>query len=404
MNFGRVEPTSRQQRFWNHVGQLLDEIVTDEVHNIIRETGDLAEDSVISALAAEGLLCPAWPVQDGGAGLDRVEERIFELELDRHRMPRVGGDMVWSTVVRFGVPDLVAELKPKVAAGTARFCLGYTEPDGGSDIAAAKVRAVQDGEDWIINGTKVFTTSAHKAQYVFLITRTDPTLPKHQGLTMFLVPLDTPGIEIHGIRTFGGERTNIVHYGDVRVPDRYRLGEVNDGWRVLRGPLDAEHEFRQQGDNLKEPSGRWFIRRSPLERSFDAVVQWARAAVRPDGTCLLDDPSVRMRLGRIAADIEWASCCEGPMGRVASADVVLRGSAELVDLVGPEALIAFGEPGALDEGAVDHAHRFAQGAATYGGTVEVFRQMIAQHMLGLPRPQYPGSIMLANKRRDSGTA
>ena len=139
---------------------------------------------------------------------------------------------------KYGQPELVAELKPKVAKGEVRFCLGYTEPDGGSDIAAAKTRAVQEGDEWVINGSKMFTTGAHMSQYIFLITRTDPEQPKHRGLTMFLVPTDWPGVEVHALQTIGEERTNITYYGDVRLPDLYRIGPVNDGWTVVHGPLD----------------------------------------------------------------------------------------------------------------------------------------------------------------------
>ena len=123
-----------------------------------------------------------------------------------------------------------------MAAGRVRFCLGYSDPEGGSDIAAAHLRAVPDGDEWVLNGAKMFTTGAHNCQYTFLITRTDPALPKHKGLTMFLVPLDVPGVEIQAIRTYGGERTNAVYYADVHVPDRYRMGGVNDGWAVAARP------------------------------------------------------------------------------------------------------------------------------------------------------------------------
>ncbi|HTX27611.1 MAG TPA: acyl-CoA dehydrogenase family protein [Streptosporangiaceae bacterium] len=404
MNFGMVELDAGQRRFQDYVGDVLDEIVTDEVRDKLRRTGELFDEQMIAALGAKGLAQPDWPVEDGGSGLDPLRLRIFDLELLRRGISSIGGDMIWRAVAAYGAPDLVAELKPKVAAGTVHFCAGFTEPDGGSDIAAAKVRAVRDGDEWVINGSKIFTTSAHQSQYVFLITRTDPAQPKHRGLTMFLVPLSTPGIEIRPVHTFGGERTNIVYYGDVRIPDRYRLGRVNDGWTVLRGPLDAEHDFAQQHDGLADTFGRQMMRRSPIFRSFDAALAWARTARRPDGTHPIDDPAVRTRLGRVAADLEWAQCAEGPLGRVASSVAMTRCSAELVDLVGVEALLPYGADGTVGAGAVDDAHRFAQGAATYGGTVEVFREMIAQHVLGLPRAQRPGSkAFIGSGRETAGT-
>jgi alkylation response protein AidB-like acyl-CoA dehydrogenase len=404
MDFGIIELDTDQQRFQEYACEVLDGIVTDQVRDKLRRSGELFDEGMIAALGAKGLAQPGWPVEDGGAGLDPVRLRIFDTELLRRGIASIGGDMIWKAVARYGVPDLVAELKPQFAAGTVHFCAGFTEPDGGSDIAAAKVRAVRDGDEWVINGSKIFTTSAHQCQYVFLITRTDPEQPKHRGLTMFLVPLSTPGIEIRAVHTFGGERTNIVYYGDVRVPDRYRLGRVNDGWTVLRGPLDAEHDFAQQHDGLRETFARQMMRRSPIYRSFDAALDWARTARRPDGTHPIDDPAVRTRLGRVAADLEMAECAEGPLGRVASADAMMRCSAELVDLVGTEALLPYGADGAVGDGAVDDAHRFAQGAATYGGTVEVFREMIAQHVLGLPRAERPGSRAFISSGREAAGA
>ena len=149
--------------------------------------------------------------------------------------------MVAQSVERFASPELSAEVLPGVLAGRLRLCLGYTEPDGGSDVATCKTRAVRDGEGWIINGSKMFTSNAHNAQYVFLITNTDPDAPKHQSLTMFLVPMDSPGVEVQPIRTVDGDRTNITFYSDVRIDDKYRVGEVNGGWAVLREALNAEH-------------------------------------------------------------------------------------------------------------------------------------------------------------------
>ena len=286
--------------------------------------------------------------------------------------------------------NYAAKLKAEVAAGTARFCLGYTEPDGGSDIAAAKVRAVKDGDEWVINGSKIFTTGAQNCQYTFLITRTDPDLPKHKGLTMFLVPLDAPGVEIQGIWAFSGERTNIVYYNNVQISDQYRLGGVNDGWSVLHGPLDEEHSIGDTDDGLADISiGRAFLR--PLEAALDTAIDWARD---PPGPTARGQPTTRpcwRGWARIATELEAGICTPGPMGRVKGSLALVEGAAELIDLVGPLALVCSTAPGVPGDGAIDYAHRFAQGTATYGGTVEVFRTIIAQHVLGLPRPTYPGS-------------
>src|SRR5690606_9817 len=129
---------------------------------------------------------------------------------------------------------------PDLLRGDALVCLGYSEPDAGSDVAAVATRAVADGDEWVVDGQKMFTTMAHEARYVFLLARTSTEASKHRGLTMFLVPLDAPGVTITPVRTLGGERTNITWYDGVRIPDRCRVGEVGDGWSVMHAALVYE--------------------------------------------------------------------------------------------------------------------------------------------------------------------
>src|ERR1700761_7735036 len=231
MDLSLLELDSGQREFAEEVRAFFAEHVTEEVLEEERLTGNGFNEGVHLAMGKKGWIMPAWPPERGGAGLDPVRLRILELEGRRSPGPWVTlgtTQLVEGAVEKYAVPELAAEVLPKVAAGTARFCLGYTEPDGGSDIAAAKVRAGRDGDEWVINGSKIFTTGAQNCQYTFLITRTDPELPKHRGLTMFLVPLASPGVEIQAIRTYGGERTNIVYYSDVRICDRYRLRGGDD--------------------------------------------------------------------------------------------------------------------------------------------------------------------------------
>jgi 3-oxocholest-4-en-26-oyl-CoA dehydrogenase alpha subunit len=406
MDFSPVELSAEQREFAKEVSTFLDEIITEEVHDDDRVTGNGFNLGMYLAMGQKGWLQPTWPKAQGGAGLDSMQNRILNLELERRQAPSITAGttrLVWSAVVKHGAPDLVEELRPQVADGRARFCLGYTEPDGGSDIAAAKVRAVQDGDEWVLNGSKIFTTGAQNSQYTFLITRSDPDLPKHKGITMFLVPLATPGVEIQGIWAFSGERTNIVYYGDVRISDRYRIGGVNDGWSVLHGPLDAEHSIGGKSDGLDDLSiGRAFLR--PLEAALDTAIDWANETNRPDGGRPIDDPSVQLRLGRVAAELEAGICTPGPLGRVKGSLALVEGAADLVDLTGPQSLIRHGEDGALNNGAIDFAHRFAQGTATYGGTIEVFRNIIAQHVLGLPRQTYPGSKVFIQRKQSAAAS
>jgi alkylation response protein AidB-like acyl-CoA dehydrogenase len=389
MNFERVEPSDADQAFLDDTRALLSRLVTDDVLRRDRETGDNFDEGVHLALGAAGFIANEWHSEAEG-GFDRLRNRLWQLEKRRYHVPWVTAgttSMVARSVQKFGRPELRDEVLPGVLSGHVRLCLGYTEPEGGSDIATCKTRAVRDGEQWVINGAKMFTTGAHNCQYVFLITNTDPGAPKHQSLTMFLVPLDTPGIEIQGIRTVDGDRTNIVYYSDVRVDDRYRLGEVNGGWTVLREPLNAEHgAVDASADGLQDVSimmhqGGFMVRACDMAA---AIV----ASQGPDGRRPVDDGSVAYRLGRSVARMEVAISTPNIFGRVALAQTMRDVSPDLMDLLGEAAALPIGTDGAVDDGAAEYVYRFAPLVGIYGGTLEVFRNMIAQYVLGLGKPSY----------------
>lgn len=389
MDFSRVELSDEDQAFYHEVRRFLREVVTDEVIQRDRETGDNFDEGVHLALGAADYLEKEWKPADEG-GFSRVRRRIWELEKRRAHVPWVTwgtSALVARSVVRFGSPELQEEVMPGFFSGHVRMCLGYTEPEGGSDIATCKTRAVRDGDHWVINGSKMFTTGAHNCQYVFLITNTDPDAPKHQSLTMFLVPLDTPGIEIQGIRTVDGDRTNIVYYSDVRVPDKYRLGEVNGGWQVLREPLNAEH-----GAVAAAPDGLQDVSIMNHQAGFlaTAVDRAAAAVNRADssGRRLIDDGSVAYRLGRSVARLEMALSTPSIFGRVAVAQTMRDISPDLMDILGAASALPVGADGAADDGAAEYVYRFAPLVGIYGGTLEVFRNMIAQYVLGLGKPSY----------------
>src|SRR6201996_5075064 len=243
MDFASVELSAEDKEFRDRLRAFLAVHVTDEVRRRDRETGENFDEGVHVALGGEGYLAADWKDESEG-GFSALNRRMWDLEIGRAHTPwfHWGTTAVVARAVRqFGSGELADEVLPGVLSGHVRLCLGYTEPEGGSDVATCKTRAVRDGGSWVINGSKMFTSNAHNAKYVFLLTNTDPDGPKHKNLTMFLVPLNSPGVDIQGIRTVDGDRTNIVYYSDVRVSDKYRLGEVNAGWTVLREPLNTEH-------------------------------------------------------------------------------------------------------------------------------------------------------------------
>jgi 3-oxocholest-4-en-26-oyl-CoA dehydrogenase alpha subunit len=389
VDFSRVQLSDDDRAFVDEARDFLRAHVTEDVIRRDRETGDNFDEGVHLAFGAAGYLARDWKPESEG-GFNRVRRRIWELEKRRAHVPWVTAGttaMIARSVEKFGSPELKAEVMPGVFSGHLRLCLGYTEPEGGSDVATCKTRAVRDGDGWIINGAKMFTTGAHNCQYVFLITNTAPQAAKHKSLTMFLVPLDSPGVDIQGIRTVDGDRTNIVYYTDVRVDDKYRLGEVNDGWTVVREPLNVEHGAVQAAaDGLQDVS----IMMHQAGFMADAVDKAAAAVSQPDpnGRRLIDDESVAYRLGRSVARVEAALSAPTIFGRVAIAQTMRDISPDLMDILGTAASLPVGTDGAADDGAAEYIYRFAPLVGIYGGTLEVFRNMIAQYVLGLGRPAY----------------
>jgi alkylation response protein AidB-like acyl-CoA dehydrogenase len=396
VDFSRVELSDEDQAFLDDARAFLREHVTEDVIRRDRETGDNFDEGVHLALGAAGYLAGEWkPSSDGG--FSRVRQRIWVQEKRRAHVPWVTwgtSAMIAHSVQKFGSSELVDEVMPGFFSGHVRMCLGYTEPEGGSDVATCKTRAVRDGDEWVINGSKMFTTGAHNCQYVYLITNTDPEAPKHKSLTMFLVPLDSPGIEIQGIRTVDGDRTNIVYYTDVRVADKYRLGEVNGGWAVVREPLNVEH-----GAVAAAPDGLQDVSIMAHQAGFmaDALDKAAAKVAQkgPNGRRLIDDGSVAYRLGRSAARMEAALSAPSIFGRVALAQTMRDVAPELMDILGAASSLPAGTDGAADDGGSEYVYRFAPLVGIYGGTLEVFRNMIAQYTLGLGKPNY--SPPAANK-------
>jgi alkylation response protein AidB-like acyl-CoA dehydrogenase len=340
------------------------------------------------ALCARGYLAAGWPEEVGGLGRSAIDQCVLAQELYRSGAPIDGlsiAAMVGATLLLCGTDEQRATVVPAILAGEVMCCLGYSEPDAGSDVAAVATRAVRDGEGWVIDGQKMFTTMAHEAQYVFLLARSNPAAPKHKGLTMFLVPMDTPGIEVAPVATMGGERTNITFYNQVRVPDTARVGEVDGGWSVMHAALVYERTSANWGEphHLVESVARWALERAP------------------DGGRPFDDPALRAELARASTELEvgrllllraaWRSSLgempqvEGSMAKLHITESFVRASSSLLAALGTPGLLATGEPGAPLGGLVEHAFRHAVVTTIYGGSSEVQREIIAGRALGLPR-------------------
>ena len=233
-------------------------------------SGDGVNRPLMEAMGARGWVALTWPPEEGGAGLDPFEAAAVLGAIRAAGGPTIGAGttMLAANAIRaLASEDLKARILPGVAAGKTLICLGFTEPEGGSDVFACKTRAVRDGEEWVINGQKMFTTYAHRADYCFLLTRSVPGSTGPKGLTMFLVPLDAPGIEIQPVHTMGYERTNIVFYNEVRVSNDLVVGEPDHGLSVIRAALEAEQSVA--------PSSR-------TRQLYESARAWAASATDPD--------------------------------------------------------------------------------------------------------------------------
>ena len=383
VDFSLVELSDEDREFRDEIRDFLKSVVTDEVIARDRQTGENFDEGVHLALGEAGYLAADFNDEADG-GFSPLRRRIWDLEIGRAHTPWFHWGttaMVAHTVAQLGSAELKEEVLGHVLSGEYRLCLGYTEPEGGSDVATCKTRALRDGSgkgDWIINGSKMFTSNAHNAQYVFLITNTAPSAPKHQSLTMFLVPMDAPGVEIQPIRTVDGDRTNITYYSDVRVDDKYRVGAVNGGWAVLREALNAEH-----GTVERDASGL-----QKIAVMSEHLVLLAEAIDRIAAVASLDDESVKYRLGRSIARMEAAFSTPEMFGRVANAQTMRDVAPDLMDILGAASSLPVEADGAADDGGAEYVFRLAGPTGIYGGTLEVFRNMIAQHALGLGRPSY----------------
>ena len=367
----------------------LHDVLTPEFEERVYRGGVAHDDGFAKSLVDKGYFAPAWPVEFGGQNRDAWDDQVVKEELMRFDAPVYLSEttrMVASIIREVGTPALKERILAGAISGEITIALGFTEPECGSDVAAAATRAVRDGDEWVINGSKMFTTNGHIADFVFLLARTNPDKPKHKGLTMFLVPCDSDGFAAQAVWTLSGERTNITFYSDVRIGDEWRIGEVDGGWQVLGLSLQDEHA-----------SG-WGPH---LIRLLDHAERWATTSQPDDGSPPILQTDVRRRLARVAMEAEvsmllqrrcvWMleqgdmPVAEGPMSKVFSTEALERASQDVVELVGADALRSYLEPSAPERGRFDHSLRFSLGTTIYAGTSEVQRTIIAQRGLGLPR-------------------
>ncbi|MBI2318109.1 MAG: acyl-CoA dehydrogenase family protein, partial [Betaproteobacteria bacterium] len=330
-----------------------------------------------------------WPKEFGGQACSPLEQIAFIEEMMQAEAPHlahnIGETIVARALFLYGTPEQKAEYLPAILRGERSFSLGYSEPDAGSDLAALRTRALREGGEWVINGQKIWSTSADKAEYIWLAARTDPEAKKHAGISVFMVELRTPGITIRPGFALYGKTFSTVFFDDVRVPSRALVGGANNGWKVITDALAAERIMMGAS------------RKAIIERAFKRMTGYLRSG---RGKALRDDPVVRDRIGALAAEIEVARqflmrnaaileqgrvpLYEAAISKVFSSELQERLGQAAIDILGTGATLSQDAP-AAPAGELEQVLRHSLMGIISGGTNEIQRTLIAQRGLGLPR-------------------
>lgn len=343
-------------------------------------------------LAKKGWLGVGWPKEYGGLGRPHTEQLVYSEEMMYSSAPAgahiLAQNMVGPSLVRVGTEEQKKEYLPKILRGEQVWCLGYTEPNAGTDLAACQTSAVLDGDEWVINGQKMFTSFAEHADYAWMTVKTDPNAPKrHRGISMFIVDMKTPGITVGSMDSMFDYPLYEVFFDNVRVPKNAVVGELNHGWNYLTTALDHERVF--MGGCVAQH-----------RRVFEQMVEYAKTHYR-NGKLITEDPIIRQRLAQLAIDLQvgrlFAYRVAWIVGKgvvpFAEASMTKIFTSELEQRIANTAMQILGLHGPLIEGA--HApfdgymaweYKFSLMQAVGGGSNEIERILIAIAGLGLPRP------------------
>jgi alkylation response protein AidB-like acyl-CoA dehydrogenase len=387
-----LEETPEQLALRRQLRDYFAELLTDEVRAGIGEVGEGGElwRQVVRRIGKDGWLGIGWPQEFGGQGRPPTDQFIFFDETRRAGapFPFVTVNTVGPTIMRFGTEEQKSFFLPGILAGEINFAIGYTEPEAGTDLASLRTRAARDGDEYLVNGAKIFTSGAELADFVWLAVRTDPDAPKHKGISILCVATDSPGFSWSPIVTLAGAKTTATFYADVRVPVDRRVGEENGGWRMITTQLNHE----------RVGLAAWSGFASQL---YEEVTAWAAAEPTGEGGFVLGLSWVQSDLARCRAELDamyllnWRMAAALSAGRLRPADssaVKVFGverSMEiyrrLLGIVGAAGYLSPGSPGAVLRGRLERTARHAQINTFGGGVNEIQREIVAVSGLGMTR-------------------
>ena len=399
MDFGI---TAEQEALREEVAQFIQENVTPEVKAELESALEGGRgpnyEALLKKVAEKGWVGISWPKEYGGQGGNRIDQYVVEEEFARVNIPVGGAGTGGPAILMAGTEEQKKHFLPGLISGEIILALGFTEPQAGADLAGLQCRAVRDGDDFVINGQKMYTSSAHYATHIYLMCRTDPDAPRHRGITIFLVPMDTPGITVRPLwtiqsdppappsTTYGMPRTNEVFFEDVRIPATTMLGEENQGWYV--GAM---------GLNLDRVGASRYL--MSVRRDED-IINWVKEN-KIDGHSLADDPAIRDKLAELWIEAQVCRLMtlrsmslvehggnftyEGSAEKVWAPEHGVRTTETISQILGPYAQLLNGSEGAIEEGLFAHNLMGAFQSGINHGSVQVMRDQMARRGLGMPR-------------------
>ena len=383
-----------QVAFADEVEKFLDENDDPDVFDLTRENMAQIVDTpkrreFMAKMGEKGWLGITWPKEWGGQEGEGVYEYLLNEALARRGGPQIGKGVgiIGKTILAHGTEKMKKEFLPKILRNDVEFAVGYSEPDAGSDAASMKLKATRDGDGWRLNGQKTWTTSAHFAEWYWVGARTDPDVAKHAGITLFLVPLDHPGITINGIWTMGDERTNDVFFDNVFVHDDYVVGELNRGFQYISEALDLERFT--------------MFTFSPIKQRIDLLCEYV-ATESTDGKPLREDPVIRQRIAQLVTQGEVARVLglrvvaasmkggappttESSEYKLYATELSRRLADASMDIGGPGTQLRVNTHDAPMKGRAESTYRYTVIDTIGGGTSEVQKNIIARRKLGLPK-------------------
>ena len=399
MDFGF---TPEQEALRRDVSQFIEEKITPEVMAEVETALEAGSgphhQKLLKEVAEKGWIGISWPKEYGGQGGSRIDQYIVEEEFARVGISVGGAGTGAPAILMAGTEEQKKYFIPGLINGDIIFAQGFTEPQGGADLAGLQCRAVRDGDDYVINGQKMYTSAAHYATHIYLMCRTDPDAPKHRGISILLVPMDTPGITVRALwtiqsdppaplgTTYGLPRTNEVFFEDVRVPTSTILGEENTGWYVGAMGLNLD----------RVGASRYLI---SVRRDED-IVNWIKNN-DVDGHSLADDPAIRDRLAELWIEAQVCRLMtmrsmslveqggtftyEGSAEKVWAPEHGVRTTETITQILGPYAQLLNGSEGAIEDGLFAHNVMGSFQSGINHGSVQVMRDQMARRGLGMPR-------------------